>query len=655
MSVTETVAGSAPITLTLLGSKFVSSSVVNWNGSPRPTTFVSPLQLQTTITAADLATAGAFPVTVVTPSPGGGTSSALTFTVIAAPVLTVNTSTALVGSNITVTLTNGLGGSQDWLAFAEVGAPNNSYVQFVYVGTGVTTRTWTVTAPSTLGNYEFRLFRQGSFVRAATSPSVAVEAAPPALAISATSVPGGQSVTVTLTNGQGGSQDWLSFGSTNAADNGYVQFVYVGAGVTTRTWTVTTPTTQGTYEFRLFKQGSFIRLATSPTVTVTAPPPPSPTLTVSQTSVTGGTSVTVTLNNGAGGASDFLALAAGGSPDNSYLQSTNVGEGVTTRTWTVTMPTTPGPYEFRLFVNGARAATSPTVTVQVPTTPVPQLAVSASTVTAGAPVTVTLTNGLGGAQDFLTFAAVGAANNSYLQFVYVGGGVTTRTWTVTTPTTPGAYEFRLFQNGTFTRVATSPTVTVQAAPPPVLTVSATTVTAGQPITLTMTNGQGGAQDWFAFAPVGAANNSYVQFTYVGGGVTTRTWTIAAPTTPGTYEFRLFKNGTFIRLATSDPVTVQPPPPPTLTVSATSAAPGQTVTVTLTNGQGNSADWFAFAATGSPDSTYVTWTYVGAGVTTRTWTVTMPSTPGTYEFRLYRQASFVRLATSPTVTVAVGGS
>jgi len=86
------------------------------------------------------------------------------------------------------------------------------------------------------------------------------------------------------------------------------------------------------------------------------------------------------------------------------------------------------------------------------------------------------------------------------------------------------------------------------------------------------------------------------------------------------------------------------------VSTTTAAPGQTVTVTLTNGQGNSADWFAFAAAGSPDSVYLNWTYVGAGVTTRTWTVTMPTTPGTYEFRLFKQASFVKLATSAAVHV-----
>src|SRR5262249_32164748 len=59
--------------------------------------------------------------------------------------------------------------------------------------------------------------------------------------------------------------------------------------------------------------------------------------------------------------------------------------------------------------------------------------------------------------------------------------------------------------------------------------------------------------------------------------------------------------------------------PTLSVSATSVAGGAPVTVTLTNGFGGATDWFALAATNAPNASYSQWTYVGAGVTTRTWT------------------------------------
>jgi hypothetical protein len=58
------------------GTGFVAGSVVNWNGSPRTTTFVSSSQLTAAITAADVAAAGTGTVTVSSPSPGGGTSSA---------------------------------------------------------------------------------------------------------------------------------------------------------------------------------------------------------------------------------------------------------------------------------------------------------------------------------------------------------------------------------------------------------------------------------------------------------------------------------------------------------------------------------------------------------------------------------------------------
>jgi len=54
---------------------------VNWNGSPRTTTFVSTSQLTASIAAADLATVGVMDVTIFNPAPGGGTSPAFKFAV----------------------------------------------------------------------------------------------------------------------------------------------------------------------------------------------------------------------------------------------------------------------------------------------------------------------------------------------------------------------------------------------------------------------------------------------------------------------------------------------------------------------------------------------------------------------------------------------
>ncbi|MCH8269147.1 MAG: hypothetical protein IH846_16710, partial [Acidobacteria bacterium] len=73
--------GEAGFTLTVTGTGFVAGSVVRWNSTDRSTAFVSSGELQATIPASDIATAGTANVTVFTPSPGGGTSGTLTFTV----------------------------------------------------------------------------------------------------------------------------------------------------------------------------------------------------------------------------------------------------------------------------------------------------------------------------------------------------------------------------------------------------------------------------------------------------------------------------------------------------------------------------------------------------------------------------------------------
>jgi 6-phosphogluconolactonase (cycloisomerase 2 family) len=68
--------------LTVNGANFGGASVVQVNGSSRPTTFVNAGQLSAQIGGGDLAAAGKLSVAVFTPAPGGGTSNSLTFTVL---------------------------------------------------------------------------------------------------------------------------------------------------------------------------------------------------------------------------------------------------------------------------------------------------------------------------------------------------------------------------------------------------------------------------------------------------------------------------------------------------------------------------------------------------------------------------------------------
>jgi hypothetical protein len=111
-------AGGPAFTLTVNGTNFVSGAVVQWNGAPRTTSFVSSTQVTASIGAADIATTASVPVTVVNAAPGGGTSNSLTFTVGATTpgTLQLSAATYSVGESggnatITVTRTGGSGGA----------------------------------------------------------------------------------------------------------------------------------------------------------------------------------------------------------------------------------------------------------------------------------------------------------------------------------------------------------------------------------------------------------------------------------------------------------------------------------------------------------------------------------------------------------------
>jgi subtilisin family serine protease len=634
-------------TLTLTGSGFTSFSVVHWNGAPRPTTVVSSTQLRGSLSPADVASIGSGQVSVVTPAPGGGSSSSIVVPIDPPPALTVSATSVAPGGQVTVTLTNGFGGDLDWLALAATSSANTSYLQWTYVGAGVFNRTWTVTMPSTGGAYEFRLFRDNGYTRAATSPAVTVDTSlsltPTATSLSPNKTIAGAAAFTLVVNGtsftssskvrwNGADRPTTFVNSTRLqAAIGAADVAAAGSAQVT----VFTPPPGG---------------GTSAALTFTITPPPS--LTVSATSVAPGASVTATLTNGPGGSTDWLALAATGAPNNSYLQYIYLGAGTTTRAWTVTMPSTPGTYEFRLFPNNGyvRAATSPPVTVTAAPGPVPvATSISPSSAAAGSAAFTLTVNGSGfvassvvrwnGASRTTTFvsstqlrAAIAAADVASAGTAQVtvfspapGGGLS------------GALTFTI--GGSGGGGGTGPT----------LTVSATSAAAGQPVTVTLTNGLGGATDWIAFASTSAPANSYVSYVYVGAGVTTRTWTITMPATPGTYEFRLFPNNGYTVAAKSPTVTVTGATPQ-LTVSTTTAAPGSPVTVTLTGGYGGATDWIALASSSAASTSYVQYIYVGSGVTTRTWTVNMPATPGTYEFRLFLNNGYTRAATSPAVAV-----
>jgi subtilisin family serine protease len=438
-------------TLTITGLDFARSSVVFVDGVAVPTVYVSDTVLTTTLTANDLATsATSLDISVFSPPPGGGTSTSITLNVVQ-PSLTVSSTSASPGDLVSVTLSGGPGGTLDWLALAEIGDPDMVYSQWTYIGAGLSSFTWTVTMPATVGLHEFRLFSNAGFIRIATSPTVMVQTPAPSIeSISPTKVTAfGPNVVLTVTG----------------ADFFPTSEIQVN-GVTRATSYVTSTVLKAT-----LPASDLATAAASIDITVFTPPPGGgssnavplvlahPTLTVSSSSVAPGEPITVTLNDGPGGDVDWLALAGTGDPDTTYLQWIYVIPGATTATWTVTMPTSDGNYEFRLFENGGftRIATSSTVTVgSAPTEPPPEpppdppppqpaaLDVSATAVNGGDTVTVSLSGGPGNSYDWLALAGTGDPDTTYLQWIYVSPGATTATWTVTMGHDLSAMDIRQF-------------------------------------------------------------------------------------------------------------------------------------------------------------------------------------------------------------------
>ncbi|MBA3623725.1 MAG: hypothetical protein H0W48_04595 [Methylibium sp.] len=128
-----------------------------------------------------------------------------------------------------------------------------------------------------------------------------------------------------------------------------------------------------------------------------------------------------------------------------------------------------------------------------------------------------------------------------------------------------------------------------------------------------------------------------------------------PSSPGNYEVRLYDRNlsTGGQLLISKPITVgvtppPPPPPPesvALTVSPQSASPGQNVSISVSNVPADPKAWVAVSASGSGDFSWLDWRYLNgqqyepsSGLTAATVTMTLPSSPGNYEVRLFDRNS-----------------
>ncbi|MBZ5556722.1 MAG: IPT/TIG domain-containing protein [Acidobacteriia bacterium] len=524
------------------------------------------------------------------------------------------------------------------------------------------------------------------------------------LAPGSVTVTAGATVSVAVSNGPGSTTDWVALSGSGTSDYSYIDWRYLNGatappatGLTSATITFTVPIAPGSYEFRLFANNTYSRLATSVTVNVVASPA---TLTVNgvdpptAVSVAAGTRMTLDVAGGPANATDWVGLYAAGAGDGAYLTwrylsgtTTPPASGLSSATLTFDAPTSPGSYEFRLFANNtyARLTASTTIVTAASTA---QLAVNnvappaGVTVAAGSIAIVSVSGGPANAGDWVALYPSGAPNGGYLDWRYLSNttsppaaGLAAATLTFTMPVSSGVYEFRFFADNGYGELTASAPVTVVPSPAQldvngVSAPSTVPAQAGSRLSVHVTGGPANATDWVGLYSVGTGNGAYLSWRYLSGttsppaaGIATATLTFDAPTTAGNYEFRFFAANTYALLATSPTVIVDAssaqlavdavPPPSGVTVVA-----GSIASVAVSGGPGNVYDWVGLYAAGSPDGAYLDWRYLSnttappsAPLTAATLTFLMPVTAGVYEFRLFADNGYGRLATSATVTVA----
>jgi DNA-binding beta-propeller fold protein YncE len=147
ISPTGVPAGEQSLQLTVVGTNFVTSSVVCWNGSDLPTMSNGSINgLVAQVSASDVAAAGTAEVTVFNPGPGGGSSNALTFTITPGAVDPQSIAVDPAGKFAYV-MDGGSSGDDGYVsmytinpatgALASIGPPVSTYGYGVYSGSGV--------------------------------------------------------------------------------------------------------------------------------------------------------------------------------------------------------------------------------------------------------------------------------------------------------------------------------------------------------------------------------------------------------------------------------------------------------------------------------------------------------------------------------------
>jgi Ca-activated chloride channel family protein len=217
--------------------------------------------------------------------------------------------------------------------------------------------------------------------------------------------------------------------------------------------------------------------------------------------------------------------------------------------------------------------------------------------------------------DYLSIAAPGQDDGSYITYAYTGSG---NPVDIKIPSEPGMYELR-YVLGVSKRVIARASFEVSDVSTSVN--GPAEAPAGATIQVKWA-GPDGQNDYIAIAEIGADDSSYEGYTYTRQGSPLE---LTLPLAPGDYEFRYVLN-TDRKVLARAPITLTD-----ITASLEgpeSAGAGSELSVTWT-GPGYDRDYVTIAPAGADDGSYLGYAYARNGNPAR---FQAPTEPGDYELR-----------------------
>ncbi len=542
------------------------------------------------------------------------------------------------GATVSVTFAGLPGAAGDWIAIAEDGTPNPSYVKFLYTG-GAVAGTLQFSGLSG-GTYRARAFSNNTYDLLRESAAFTVGAAGPrSVSTSASSYLAGATVEVSFANLAGYAADWIAIAEDGSSHTDYVQFQYTG-GATNGTISFS-GLSGGTYRARVFKNNGYEIEAESQAFTIA--PGGVPSVASDVPSYVAGGTVTASFANLAGYAHDWIAVAQIDTPPTSYVRFayTNGATGGVLSFDGLSG----GTYVLRAFKNNSYTLQAESAPFTIAQAGVPAVTADRGSYGAGDTIVITYSGLVGYTTDWIVITGDGAPATSYIRFTYTGGATS---GTVSfSGLSSGTYRARAFLNNGYTLQAESAPFTIETGTLPSVTTDALSYAAGASVTVHFAGLAGYTGDWIAIAESGSSATSYLKWAYTGGaqqGDLTFSGLAGA-----TYRVRAFRDGGYDLQAESASFTVATNTPAAIAASAAVYVPGAQVVINYAGLLGYSTDWIAVALDGAPLTANIAYLYTSGAQQGAATFSSLP--PGHYRARAFANNSYNLQAESAAFSIA----